>query len=226
MPEPLKPPAAVIFDMDGLLLDSERLAKDTFVAACRDFGYAPDLDIYLKVVGTSYGATQVILREGYGPDFPFEQVYARWGQRYDAHVHTTPVERKAGAEVILHTFTEAGIPLGLATSTHRTNALAKLRLAGLEHRFAHLVCGGETERGKPHPDPYQRACKLLGKAPADCWALEDSLNGTRAALAAGMTVFQIPDLVHPEGGDRRLGQFIVSSLLDVESLFHSLRGNR
>ena len=229
MAEPLvsgnvRKPAAVVFDMDGLLLDSERLARDTFIAACNEFGYQPDLDVYRQVVGSTYGATQVILREGYGADFPFEHIYARWAERYDAHVHHRPVDKKSGAIEILETLTSAGIPLALATSTHRTNALVKLRLADIGHRFTHLVCGGETERGKPHPDPYLKACEMLGQSPADCWALEDSMNGTRAALAAGLTVFQIPDLVFPEEHERGLGQHLVQSLHDIHTLFVNLQG--
>lgn len=219
-------PAAVVFDMDGLLLDSERLARDTFIAACNEFGYQPNLDVYRQVVGSTYDAGQVILREGYGSDFPFEQIYARWGERYDAHVHHQPVDKKSGAIEILETLTDAGIPLALATSTHRTNALVKLRLAEIGHRFTHLVCGGETERGKPHPDPYLRACEMLGESPADCWALEDSMNGTRAALAAGLTVFQIPDFVFPEEHERGLGQHLMHSLHDIRTLFIKLHGSQ
>lgn len=221
-----KRPVAVVFDMDGLLIDSERLARDTFIEACNEFGYQPDLEVYRQVVGSTYGATQIILREGYGADFPFEQIYARWGERYDAHVHHLPVDKKEGVIEILATLTEAGVPLALATSTHRTNALVKLRLAELDHRFVHLVCGGETQRGKPHPDPYLAACDLLGESPADCWALEDSMNGTRAALAAGLTVFQIPDLVFPEEHERNLGQHLAQSLHDVHTLFIELQTRR
>jgi beta-phosphoglucomutase-like phosphatase (HAD superfamily) len=85
----------------------------------------------------------------------------------------------------------------------------------LHHYFDELVCGGETARGKPHPDPYLRACNLLNVSPEECWALEDSMNGTRAALSAGLSVFQIPDLIEPQGPERDLGQEIVPSLLRV-----------
>lgn len=217
-------PLAVVFDMDGLLLDSERLARDTFIAACREHDFEPDLNVYRKVIGSTYGATQEILEKDFGPDFPFAAVYARWGERYDAHVHHLPVEHKSGAMDLLSALQDAGMPLALATSTHRQNALIKLKLAGLDQFFAALVCGGEAPRGKPHPDPYLRACALLDMPPERCWALEDSMNGTRAALAAGLAVFQIPDLIEPEGDERLLGQEILPSLKHVLEHWRSLSG--
>jgi HAD superfamily hydrolase (TIGR01509 family) len=208
-------PVAVVFDMDGLLLDSERLAQETFIAACRDFGFEPDLGVYRRCIGSTSGVTREILQSGLGPAFPLDAVYARWGERYDSHVHHHPVDHKPGVLEFLDALRASNTPLALATSTQRPNAEVKLRLAGLHHYFDQLICGGETARGKPHPDPYLRACNLLNVPPEECWALEDSMNGTRAALAAGLSVFQIPDLIEPQGPERELGQDIVPSLLQV-----------
>lgn len=208
-------PIAVVFDMDGLLLDTERLAQDTFIAACREVGHEPDLGVYRQCIGSTYGTTREILQTGLGPDFPLDAVYARWGERYDSHVQHRPVDHKPGAVALLTALRSSRTPIALATSTRRPTAERKLQLAGLHRFFDQLVCGGETDRGKPHPDPYLRACALLNVPPEGCWALEDSMNGTRAALAAGLSVFQIPDLIEPEGPERDLGQDIVPSLLHV-----------
>jgi len=118
---------------------------------------------------------------------------------------------------------DSGTPLALATSTRRPTAEKKLELARLDHFFQELVCGGETTHGKPYPDPYLKACELLNVSPEGCWAFEDSMNGTRAALAAGLTVFQIPDLIEPGGGERALGQAILPSLHDALAHWKSLR---
>lgn len=201
--------------MDGLLLDSERLAMATFQQACRESGFEPAMAVYQRCIGSTYEATERLMREGFGAGFPFDAVAARWSAIYDQHIQTQAVARKPGAREILQCLTAAEIPMALATSTHRRNAEVKLRLAGLDHFFRTTVCGGEARRGKPHPDPYLLACERLGTSPADCWALEDSMNGTRAALTAGLTVFQVPDLVHPDPHERRLGQHVVASLLNV-----------
>ena len=107
------------------------------------------------------------------------------------------------------------VPTALVTSTRRETALSKLSRVGLLDFFDQLVCGGETDRGKPDPDPYLAAAELLGQDPARCWALEDSANGVRAAHAAGCWVFQVPDLVAPTDDLLTLGHTVVDSLHDV-----------
>ena len=209
--------------MDGLLLDSERLAQATFIAACRDIGYEPDLAIYQRCIGANLDTTRDILLQGFGSTFPYRAMHDRWRERYDAHVHHRPVDRKPGAAELLAALRAAGTPVALATSTQRVTTDAKLRLAGLDGYFSHRVCGGETSRGKPHPDPYLQACRLLNIEPGGCWALEDSITGTRAALAAGLTVFQIPDLIEPAGSERDLGQEILPSLVQVLERWQKIR---
>lgn len=204
--------------MDGLLLDSERLARDSFVQACTEVGWAPDLAVYDLCVGSTYEGTERILRTHFGADFPFEAVNERWGALYEARVLRQPVDLKSGALDLLVRLEELGIPRALATSTRRGIATAKLHNASLSEYFAHLVCGGETARGKPHPDPYLEAAGRLRVDPGLCWALEDSNNGVRAAHAAGLQVFQIPDLVPPSDEVRALGHIVVESLFDVLKL--------
>jgi HAD superfamily hydrolase (TIGR01509 family) len=201
--------------MDGLLLDSERLARETFVSACRSVGWEPDLAVYDLCVGSTYEGTQRILENGFGAEFPFEAVTERWGTLYEERVLYQAVDVKTGALELLIRLDELGIPRALATSTRRDIAVTKLKNACLHDYFTQLVCGGETERGKPHPDPYLEAAARLLLDPRQCWALEDSNNGVRAAHAAGLRVFQVPDLVAPSDEVRALGHEVVGSLLDV-----------
>jgi HAD superfamily hydrolase (TIGR01509 family) len=204
--------------MDGLLLDSERLARETFVTACRAAGWEPDLAVYDLCVGSTYEGTERILKTEYGTDFPFETVSRRWGALYEERVLYQAIDIKSGALELLIRLDELGIPRALATSTGRSITTAKLKNARLDGFFAQLVCGGETERGKPHPDPYLEAAARLLLDPGQCWALEDSNNGVRAAHAAGLRVFQVPDLVAPSTEARALGHEIVDSLFDVLNL--------
>lgn len=201
--------------MDGLLLDSERLARATFITACRGNGWEPDLAVYDLCVGSTYQATERILKAGFGSEFPFQAISERWDALYEEHILHQPVDVKSGALELLRRLDELGIPRALATSTRRRTAMTKLRNAGLDGFFAALVCGDETARGKPHPDPYLEAAGRLGLDPGQCWALEDSNNRVRAAQAAGCRVFQIPDLVAPSAEVRALGHQVVGSLFDV-----------
>ncbi len=204
--------------MDGLLLDSESLARQTFIRACRDVGWEPDLAVYDLCIGSTYEDTERILKAGFGSDFPFEAVNECWGALYEERVLYQAIDVKTGALELLMRLDELGIPRALATSTKRTIAMTKLRNAALDGYFVQLVCAGETARGKPHPDPYTEATRRLLLDPGQCWALEDSNNGVRAAHAAGLRVFQIPDLVLPSDEVRALGHQVVDSLFDVLNL--------
>jgi HAD superfamily hydrolase (TIGR01509 family) len=176
-------------------------------------GVEPDLDIYERCIGTTIETTERLLRSGFGTQFPFERIRTRWEARYDTVVHARGIPAKAGAAGLLALLAERATPVALATSSRRVDALAKLESAGLAAHFDVLVCGGETARGKPDPEPYLRATALLGVAPADAWACEDSDNGTRAAVAAGLIVFQVPDLL--PSGIGGSGHRVVTSLDDV-----------
>ncbi|MCZ6619190.1 MAG: HAD family phosphatase [Gammaproteobacteria bacterium] len=211
-------PAAVVFDMDGLLLDSERLARASFLQACRSFQWEPDMNVYNRCVGTTVETTEYILKEGFGGEFPFDQVSELWERLYHDHALHRPIDVKTGARELLTRLGSLAIPRALVTSTQRSTAIAKLNHAGLEGHFSHLVCGGETTRGKPHPEPYLEVIRRMEVSPENCWALEDSDNGVRAAHAAGLEVFQIPDLLEPGAEVRELGHHIVDDLADVLSL--------
>jgi HAD superfamily hydrolase (TIGR01509 family) len=208
-------PAAVVFDMDGLLLDSERLARMAFLEACDVLGLAVDDAVYARCIGSTPAGTEAILRAALGPAIDYAALDHLWNERYQRRIQAAPVDLKPGALALLDALAELGIPRGLATSTGRVTATRKLSGAGVIAYFSCLICGGETARGKPHPDPYLAAVAGLGVPAADAWALEDSENGVRAAHAAGLQVIQVPDLVEPSAALRALGHPVVGSLLDV-----------
>ncbi len=211
----LRFPRGVLCDMDGLLLDSERLARDAFVRACGDLGWPADLVAYHRCIGSTYRQTEEILRAAYGPDFPYEAIDERWSSLYHARLAEGPVPVKPGAVELLECLADRSVPMVLVTSTRRSTAEEKLTASGLVDFFDRLICGGETTQGKPHPEPYLTAAGALDLSPALCWAVEDSANGVRSAHGAGCTVFQVPDLVAPTAEIRELGHRIVTTLHDV-----------
>ncbi len=207
----MRKPAGVVFDMDGLLLDTERLARDLFFSSCAELGCSVEPDLYHTCVGASWEVTNRIMSEALGSDV-YGRLQTLWSERYHEVVDSRPIPLKPGVLQVFGRLDALNIPKALATSTRRPVAETKLRLAGLLPHFSVLVCGGETPRGKPHPDPYLAAVEGLALAASDCWACEDSSNGVRAAHAAGLEVFQVPDLVPPDGALLALGHRVLDSL--------------
>ena len=211
-------PAALVFDMDGLLLDTERQALQGFLHACRVNGVTPDLPTYYRCIGTRSRDTRQILIDGHGPDFPFEDVVAARRDYLTTHFKHQPAPVKDGAREILRTAADAGLPCALATSTRDPQATERLAEVGLNRYFGVKVTGDRVRSGKPDPEIYCLAAAELGIEPERCWAFEDSANGVRSAVAAGCHVLQIPDLVAPTDDIRALGHTILPSLQAANEL--------
>jgi HAD superfamily hydrolase (TIGR01509 family) len=209
---------AVIFDMDGLLLDSERVAMRTFVEACRELGFEPDVEVYYKCIGGNAERTRAILTQGFGDNFPFEAVDRLWHAKYHEESRTRPIPVKPGALELLNFLGHRDVRKAVVTSTRHDSARRMLANAGLAQFFEFVVGGDEIANSKPDPEIYLNACRRLDNEPSVCLALEDSDNGVLSAHAAGMTVIQVPDLLPPSAGVKALGHRIVASLADVEAL--------
>jgi HAD superfamily hydrolase (TIGR01509 family) len=191
-------PRAVIFDMDGLLLDTERPFNDLWLLAARNRGWSLSADVVLRTIGVDEASTRCIITEEYGQDFPYGEILADLRRLYREMVDREGIAWRPGLPVILDKLERLAIPFGLATSSTRKSALWKLERAGLvPERFAASVCGDEVERGKPAPDIFLRAAKLLRAAPRDCLGLEDSPAGLKALAAAGIPSIFIKDLQEP-----------------------------
>jgi HAD superfamily hydrolase (TIGR01509 family) len=184
--------------MDGLLLDTERPHGDLWLQAARKRGWTLSAEVVLRTVGVDEASTRRIMAEEYGPDFPCEEITADLRRLYRETVDREGIAWRPGLPVMLDKLEGLAIPFGLATSSTRKSALWKLERAGLPpERFAVIVCGDEVERGKPAPDIFLRAARLLGAAPGDCLGLEDSPAGLRALAAAGIPAIFIKDLLEP-----------------------------
>jgi HAD superfamily hydrolase (TIGR01509 family) len=191
-------PKAVIFDMDGLLLDSERPVKDLWIAAGRSRGWEISQEAILRTTGVDEGSARRVMMETYGPDFPYGEIRVELSRLIRETIERDGIAWRPGLPVMLDKLEKLRIPYGLATSTRRATALWKLEKAGLEGRpFGAIVCGNEVERGKPAPDIFLRAAELLGATPESCLGLEDSPAGLRALAAAGIPSIFIKDMVEP-----------------------------
>ncbi len=213
-------PQAVIFDMDGLMLDSERALLGCLAQAGAEAGHALPEAFLLSLIGSSDIATRHAIAGRIGTDAVDALLHGSYA-RYD-DVVAAGVPHRPGIIDLLDTLVAHGVPRAVATSTQRPLALRKLETAGLLRYFEHVATSSDVAHAKPAPDIYLLAARKLGVDPAHCLALEDSPTGVRAALAAGMSVIQIPDLLEPDESVRALGHRIAASLHDVRGLLQPL----
>ena len=215
-------PAAVVFDMDGLMLDSERAITHCMARAAAAAGHEIPPSQWLELVGTGEEACRGIIAARLGGEAA-EALLAHADRLYE-EVVDAGVPHRPGIVALLDWLDRHGLPRAVATSTRRPLALRKLRRAGLLDRF-HAVCtSSDVPAPKPAPDVYLLAAQRLGVAPAQCLVLEDSPTGVRAALAAGMLPVQVPDLLPPDAAVRALGHRIVGSLAEAQRLLEASLG--
>jgi len=211
-----KLPAAVIFDMDGLLFDSEALYRDAIIEAARELGHSFTVEDFLKLVGRPWTVNRVALQEHIGPTKDVEVFRSAWHQRY--RVTRDALALKAGAAELLDHLDELRLPRAICTSSSKEDVEHNLGLHGLVGRFDAVIAAGDYARGKPAPDPFLRAAEVLGVAAEDCLALEDSHNGVRAAASAGMYTIMVPDLLPATDELRLVCHLVVTNLYEVQAL--------
>ena len=188
---------SVIFDMDGVLFDSERIYYKAWLEAGRNRSL-PAIDAcVMHCIGRNGSDIRAYLLSRYGADLPVDDFIAEIRSAFRRIVDRDGLPVKPGVLDILDWLTENGWPVALATSSGKTGTAHNLDAAGLNKYFKVVVTGDMIRHGKPAPDIYILACEKLGVTPADCYAVEDSPNGIRSAHAAGLTVIFIPDMVEP-----------------------------
>lgn len=192
------PIKAIVFDMDGVLFDTERLYVDAFYEAADTLGLT-DMDAAIHtVVGMSNADTRRWFAANMAADFPVEEYMHTVRACFFATLDRDGLPIKAGARELLAYLRQKGVPIALATSARRASVEHHLAVTGWDASlFNAIVTGDMVENGKPAPDIYVRACAALGVAPEHAVAVEDSFNGIRAAHAAGMLPVMVPDLMPP-----------------------------
>ena len=192
-PRPVK---AVVFDMDGLLVDTEVVYREAMRATALAEGREFTDEFFLTLVGHSWPVNAAMLTDLYGAGFDPEAFKDEAMRRFHDLLEAE-VALKAGVLEILDLLDELALPRAIATSSGRPAVDHHIGGHGLLDRFHAIKAAGDYERAKPAPDPYLRAAEALGVEPRFCLALEDSHNGVRAAAAAGMMTVMVPDLLDP-----------------------------
>jgi HAD superfamily hydrolase (TIGR01509 family) len=212
-----KPVKAALFDMDGLLIDSEAVYIRAMQAAARHFEREMPLAFCHSMVGIPKAECNVMIQEFYGEGFDL----AEFRGVYSANVQQAMAARvpvKAGVVEVLALLAERGVPCGVATSALREVAERLLGRTGLLPHFATLVARDDVERAKPFPDIYLEAARRLDVPPENCIALEDSSPGLAAAHAAGTMAIMVPDILQPSDEIRAKALHIAPDMIAVERL--------
>lgn len=201
----------VVFDMDGILIDSEPLFRAVAQQAVSDLGYSLSDETYVAWMGLPPRAVEAAMMTSMGEDFPFDEFRARFSERWTTHTDTHGVPAQPGMADLLAALKVREVPYCVATSTQRSQAERSLELAGLARFIDILIGGDEVEQGKPEPEIFQRAAEKIGVAAASCVALEDSAVGVRSASSAHMLTIMVPDLHRPTPEIAALAHYVLPS---------------
>jgi len=220
LPRPVK---AVVFDMDGLLVDTETVVYRAMQRAAGGIGSEMPFATFQRMVGLQHAHSDLILIEHFGDDFDLEA----WSAAVSAHFREelgAGIALKAGVVEILDQLDLLGLPRAIATSSSLESVRASLGPHSLVDRFHALVTRDVQTKGKPHPEPFLKAAEALGVDPADCLALEDSHNGVRSASSAGMMTVMVPDMLDPTEEMETLCVRIAQDLHEVRAWLEAQAG--
>lgn len=205
----------VIFDMDGLMFDTERIYYKAWQEAAQALGYAITWEIYTQIVARNSRYIEKVLKQILGEDLPYTALALKKKEICEQIIEEEGISTKPGLLALLDTLEKQGIKKAVATSSGREKALGYLKLAGIEQRFDAIICGNEVEESKPNPEIFLKAAQLIGKKPEECLVLEDSRLGIQAAYRAGMRGIFIPDLVECDEEIKGYAHKVLNSLEEV-----------
>lgn len=206
---------AVIFDMDGTLIDTEKWLNLYWIQAAAEFGFDVKREHMLEIRSLAEKYAEPYLQELYGKEFSYRKVRGRRKELMRAHIARHGVEKKPGVDELLDYLRGNGILTAVATATEQEFAEEYLRSLEIYDKFDCIISTAMVENGKPAPDVYLYACERLGKKPQDCLAVEDSPNGVRSAVDAGIRTIMVPDLSEPDDKTAELITAKAHTLFDI-----------
>ena len=215
----------VIFDMDGVLFDTERLCMEGWSRVGEKAGIRGIEEISRQCIGLNGSDTRELVLNAYerdypGKSFPYEEFRRQVSEWFWEEIEKNGLPIKEGAKRLLPYLQQSGYSLGLASSSRYDSVVSHLKQARLIDYFSVIVSGDMVQHSKPRPDIYLLACRKLGARPEETYAIEDSPNGIRAAAAAGLRPIMVPDLIEPDGEIRGLCFLICENLTQVMGYFN------
>lgn len=210
------PPRGALFDLDGLMVDTERKNIELWQSAAKEFGYDLANECFSEAIGKRREEAHRVLRAAFPPGFPWDEVAKRREELLIEFQQSGTLERKLGIGELLQFLEECGVPKAVATASGRDWAHEKLRRTGLAPHFNIVVTGDDVSHAKPSPDVYLEAARRLQIPPEECFAFEDSDVGIQAAHAAGTRPIMVPDMKQPEAAIRALAHHVAQDLYEVK----------
>ncbi len=206
---------AVIFDMDGVIFDSEKRVVECWQVIADKYGI-PDIELACR---ECFGCNQVVAKERflrrYGENFHYVEYKKEMSDLFHEHYDNGNLPMLPGVVEILTFLKDSGKKIALATSTRRASAEQGLTWAGIIDYFDAIICGDMVERSKPEPDIFLKACEALNIEPAEAYVIEDSYNGIRAAHRGGLMPIMVPDMLEPDEEMEELSVVIIEDLNKV-----------
>ena len=206
----------VIFDMDGVIFDSETLVLRSWKEVAERHGIENVEAACHECLGTNSVVSKEIFLKHYGQDFSYDEYKAEMAEVFFAHASDGKLAKKQGVEELLKYLKDKGFKVGIASSTQEATVRRQISEGGLLVYFDQIIGGDMVKRSKPEPDIFLEACRRLGSKAENCYVIEDSYNGIRAAHAAGMHPIMVPDLKEPTEEMRVLAEKILGSLYEVK----------
>lgn len=210
---------AVVFDMDGVIFDSERLVLLCWEKVAERHHIEGITEVMTACIGTTKVRTEEIVSDHYGEDFPYDAFSKEASALFHEIADRDGLPVKRGVRELLDYLHEQEIPLAVASSTRLEVVSQELKQAGLYEYFQIVMGGDQLRRSKPEPDIYLMACDKLGTKPAQAYAIEDSYNGIRSAYSAGMKPIMVPDILPPTEEMREKSVAVLDDLLQVRRWF-------
>lgn len=213
---------AVIFDMDGVIFDSERMVIKCWETVAEKYGLPNIYDHCIEATGMNVAETKKVFIRRYGEDVPYDEYRAERKKLFEEAFYNDEVAVKKGTFELLNYLHDNGFKIALATSTSEATVRKELEFKGLIDYFDVIVCGDMVENSKPAPDIFLLAAEKLGVDPSHAVGIEDSFNGVRASKGAGLYTIMVPDIKEPDDEMKGLSDVILPDLIEVRNHIDSL----
>ncbi|MDL2324114.1 HAD family phosphatase [Ruminococcaceae bacterium OttesenSCG-928-A16] len=205
----------VIFDMDGVLFDTETISWRIEKEVMQEMGYTLTPEMQVQICGASHAQGRKIVLDAFGPEFDYDAYTLTMRERMAEELERDGMPKKPGVDALLAYLKKQNYRIGLASSTRYQTVLHHLKAGGIFEYFDGIIGGDMVPASKPAPDIFEAAAKAIGLPPTRCAAIEDSLNGVHSAAAAGCITIMVPDLIPPTDELRAVAAVVLNSLTEV-----------